>query len=273
MINIRRSSSNCLGWRIEPGFSIILHKKDLDVIEQIKKFYGVGSIYSGSHAQFSVRSFKELSVIINHFDKYPLITQKQADYLLFREVFFMIESGEHLTAEGIAKIVALKASLNKGLSEELKIAFPNVIPASKLQIKNSKISDPNWLAGFTSGEGSFKFSIRKSQTHSSGYQVHLRFTLTQHRRDEQFLRSLEDYLNYGKVYEDRDTYQYQVQKFEDNWEKIVPFFFSKYPIIGVKALDFQDWCKACEIVKLKSHLTDEGISKIREIKEGMNKGR
>jgi len=88
------------------------------VIEQIKKLYGVGSIYSGSYAQFSVRSFKELSVIINHFDKYPLITQKQADYLLFREVFFMIESREHLTTEGMAKIVALKASLNKGLSCE-----------------------------------------------------------------------------------------------------------------------------------------------------------
>lgn len=114
------------------------------MLEQIKVFFGVGSIYShGSRVQYSVRTLNELSRIINHFDKYPLITQKQADYLLFREVFLMLEGKEHLTTQGIAKIVALKASLNKGLSDELKVAFPNIIPASRLIIKNSKISDPN----------------------------------------------------------------------------------------------------------------------------------
>ena len=35
---------------------------------------------------------------------------------------------EHLTIEGLHKIVAIKASLNLGLSEELKVAFTNVIP-------------------------------------------------------------------------------------------------------------------------------------------------
>ena len=95
------------------------------MLEQIKTFFGVGNIYSqSSHVLFSVRSLKELPAIINHFDKYPLITQKQADYLLFREVFFMIEAKEHLTTQGMSKIVALKASLNKGLSDELKVAFP-----------------------------------------------------------------------------------------------------------------------------------------------------
>ena len=273
MVNIARSASNRLGWRVQPVFSIILNKKDIGVLEQIKVFFGVGSIYShGSRVQYSVRTLNELSRIINHFDKYPLITQKQADYLLFREVFLMLEGKEHLTTQGIAKIVALKASLNKGLSDELKVAFPNIIPASRLIIKNSKISDPNWLAGFASGEGSFNISIRKSKTHSSGYQVHLKFTITQHWRDEQLLRSLVDYLDCGKVYKDGETFQYQVQKFTDHTENIIPFF-SKYLIIGVKALDFQDWCKACEIVKLKDHLTDEGISKISTIKMGMNKGR
>lgn len=197
------------------------------MLEQIKDFLGVGSIYSqGSHVQFMVRSFKELSSVLNNFDKYHLITQKQADYLLFKEIILMIESREHLTTQGMAKIVALKASLNKGLSDELKVAFPNITPAPKLLIKNpceADVPDPNWLAGFTSGEGSFNISIRKSKTHLSGYQVHLKFTLTQHRRDEQLLRSLVDYLDCGKVYKDGDTFQYQVQKFTDNTEKIVPF--------------------------------------------------
>ena len=210
------------------------------MLEQIKVSLGVGSIYShGSQVQFSVRSLKELSRIINHFDKYPLITQKQADYLLFREVTLMLEGKEHLTTQGMAKVVALKASLNRGLSDELKVAFPNIIPASRLTIKSYCVSDPNWLAGFASGEGSFNISIRKSNTHLSGYQVHLKFTLTQHWRDEQLLISLVDYLGCGKVYKDGETFQYQVQKFTDHTEYIIPFF-SKYPIIGVKAQDYHD---------------------------------
>jgi len=35
---------------------------------------------------------------------------------------------EHLTIEGLQKIVNIKATINRGLSEELKVAFTNVIP-------------------------------------------------------------------------------------------------------------------------------------------------
>jgi hypothetical protein len=177
-----------------------------------------------------------------------------------------------LTPDGLDKIVSLKTSLNRGLSEELKTAFPETMSASRLIIKNNKISDPHWLAGFTSGEGCFNVIIRKSNTHSSGFQVMLRFSLTQHCRDEQLMKSIVDYLDCGNVYKDGQAFQYQVQKFSDNSEKILPFF-TKWPIIGVKALDFKDWCKVCEIVKLKGHLTNEGVNKIREIQSGMNRSR
>jgi hypothetical protein len=38
-----------------------------------------------------------------------------------------MDKGEHLTNEGLIKIVNLKASLNKGLSDKLKIYFPKTI--------------------------------------------------------------------------------------------------------------------------------------------------
>lgn len=52
-------------------------------------------------------------------------------------------SKKHLTKEGLLQIVALKASLNKGLSDQLKEAFPNIIPIKRLNILNSKVKDPN----------------------------------------------------------------------------------------------------------------------------------
>ena len=39
----------------------------------------------------------------------------------------IMQRGEHLTIEGIQKIVNIRASLNKGLTTVLKTAFPNSI--------------------------------------------------------------------------------------------------------------------------------------------------
>jgi hypothetical protein len=59
-----------------------------------------------------VQSIKDIAVIVEHFDKYPLITQKQGDYLLFKMAVNLILNKEHLTIEGLRKIVAIRASMN-----------------------------------------------------------------------------------------------------------------------------------------------------------------
>lgn len=59
-----------------------------------------------------------------------------------------MENREHLTLEGLRKIVALKSILNTGtLSEELKVAFPD-LDTSKLALsflteKIPKVADPS----------------------------------------------------------------------------------------------------------------------------------
>ena len=57
-------------------------------------------------------------------DKYPLLTQKRADYLLFKSVVQLMNNKEHLTSEGLIKIISIKASINNGLSSVLTEAFP-----------------------------------------------------------------------------------------------------------------------------------------------------
>jgi hypothetical protein len=47
----------------------------------------------------------------------------------------------------------------------------------------------------------------------------------------------------------------------------------KYPLQGSKLLNFKDFKKVVEIVKVKEHLTEQGINKIKEIKSNMNEGR
>ena len=62
------------------------------------------------------------------------------------------------------------------------------------------------------------------------------------------------------------------KKFSYIIEKIIPFF-NKYPILGVKYLDFLDFCKVAQIMKNKNHLTKDGLEKIKLIKTEMNRNR
>lgn len=179
---------------------------------------------------------------------------------------------EHLTIEGLQKLVAIKASMNLGLSDELKAAFPDTIAVQRPLVQNKIIEDPNWLAGFTTAEGCFMVSISASKTNSSGFKVELTFQLTQHARDEKLMRSLIKFLDCGKVSKRLDGCDFKVRKFNDLTGKIIPFF-QKYPIQGIKGKDLEDFYKVAELMKMRAHLTSKGLELVRQIKVGMNTGR
>jgi hypothetical protein len=95
----------------------------------------VGNIFthysSRKLVRYSVQSIEHLVKIIQHFDLYPLITQKLADYILFKEAYNLILNKQHLTLLGLRKIVAIKASLNNGLSDKLKAAFAYIVAVDR----------------------------------------------------------------------------------------------------------------------------------------------
>jgi hypothetical protein len=264
-----------LGWRAACRFAINLHKKDLSLLKDIKDFFAVGNIsFTGKDSvMYRVESLEGLVVIINHFDKYPLITKKLADYTLFKLAYNLIKNKNHLTEKGLLELVALKAVLNKGLSLDLSKAFPNIIPISRPEVSISKIINPFWLAGFVEAEGCFSVTIFKSKTSKFGEAVKLSFILTQNVRDEDLMKSLIEYLGCGyTTLENRGTIDFKVTKISNIRDVIIPFF-NKYPLQGVKSKDFSDFCKAVDIVGNKAHLSKEGLDQIRIIKNRMNTNR
>jgi len=165
--------------------------------------------------------------------------------------------------------------LNRSLSEKLKTAFPDVVPVTRLIIKDQKIKNPgasSWLAGFAAAEGYFKVSIYKSKDYKLGFQVQLCFILTQDGRDEKLLRSFIKYLECGEVYQNRTWCDFKVTKLSDIIKKIIPLF-KNYPTQGDKAKNFEDFCKVAELIKQKKDLMADGLEQIRIIKAGMNRGR
>ena len=105
-----------------------------------------------------------------------------------------------------------------------------------------------------------------------GEAVLLTFQLTQHLRDEPLIRRLADYLNCGRISKNREGIYLDVTKFSDLTVKVLPLL-KNHPILGIKSLDFEDFCKVAELTKNKAHLTYPGMDEIRKIKAGMNTAR
>jgi len=183
----------------------------------------------------------------------------------------MMKRREHLTASGLQKIINIRATINRGLTPVLKEAFPNSVAVPRPQLlnlhsipsgkgeatpdtqdKNTTALEacrvenqstlalhPSWVAGFTSGDGTFIVSIRAPKTLKVGARVSIIFAITQHIRDELLLKSLVNFFLCGQAYSYESHTEFKSQSFIDNYEKILPFF-RKYPILGVKSRDFED---------------------------------
>lgn len=126
---------------------------------------------------------------------------------------------------GLNKLVAIKASNNKGLPDQLKDTFPNIEPINREVVVNNEIPDPYWLAGFTSGEGCFLVRVFNSSNHRTGYLVQLRFQITQQSRDKVLMENIVKYLSCGNISIRGNIVDFQVTRFTDITEKIIPFFF------------------------------------------------
>jgi LAGLIDADG endonuclease len=295
-----------LGWRIQSKFQICLHVRDLPLLLKIKHFFrGIGSVsVSGDLAFYSVSSVKDLvNIIVPHFLNYPLLTQKGADFILFKQIVELMDNRAHLTVEGFNKIINIKAAMNLGLSDSFKSEFkeralPPVHLRNELKptahkqgkqldpafvaanaaierplIQTEIIPDPNWISGFVDGEGTFDIKIYSSKT-NVGFAVQLRFRIPQHERDSKLIELIMKYFGSGSIekHTRHPAITLVINKFSTVIEQIIPFFES-YPLKGVKFYDYLDWCNVAKIMSNKVHLTQEGLNLIRTIKSGMNKGR
>jgi len=273
MLGFFKSDTYRMGYQIQAIFKIALRSSDLDLLSQVQKFFGLGKItkHGETSSQYTVKSLKDLETIIAHFDNYPLLGQKWADYTLFKSAVQLIKDKEHLNKQGFNKLLCIRDSMNLGLSEELKLNFPDIQPVPRPLVPKINNINPNWIAGLTSGDGCFHISIRNSPTTKWGKSVVLKFHIIQHSKDIELMEMLISTLGCGRIELrlNQSAVYFVVTNFKDVFEKIIPLF-NKYPIKGVKALDFADFKKVLGLMHNKEHLTEQGLSKIQSIKLSMN---
>lgn len=97
--------------------------------------------------------------------------------------------------EGLKKTLSFKAALNNGLSDQLKAAFPGIVPVLRPQVNKPKMLDPYWISGFVDAEGCFHVTLINN---SKGAGLILK--VTQHTRDAELLKIFVYYFRCGRYY-------------------------------------------------------------------------
>ncbi len=116
-------------WRFKVVFEILLDVRDIYILEAIKEYFGLGTIYiSGNKATYRIIRISDLLVIINHFKSYPLIFLKLVVFGLWSEVVLLMSQKRHLNSCTFNYIMTIYAALGRGPSKAVMESFPNLIP-------------------------------------------------------------------------------------------------------------------------------------------------
>lgn len=268
---------------ISSTYKVAQDYKDLNILYDLQNYFSCGNItIHKSEVRFEIMgSEKALKYVIPHFDKYPQITQKNADYLLWKEIIVIQNKKQHLALDGLQKCLSLKASLNKGFNPTFKTLFPNIIPNPRaLGPFAQAIINPYWLSGFTAGDGSFFIVISKNRFGGSslrspgptncktGYQVSAGWNIGQHIKDIDQLYKIKDYQCCGIVYKEKLLGRVVVKKLVDIQNFIIPHY-AKYPLCNNKQDSFITWCEIIKKIENKEHQTEKGLNEIRILRENM----
>jgi len=271
-IKLNSNNSKKLVRQIQLSFEICVHIKDIDLLYKLKSFFGeAGSISIPStrkDARLKITRLDEIfNFIVPHFKQYPLQGVKKLNYDLWLKCAELMLNKKHLQEEGLNKILSIKSVLNNGFSDKLKAAFPSVktIDRPVLDVVNIPLN-PNYVSGFTEGEGCFYVVITPNNQVIASYIIEL------HKRDLPLLYSIQKfYGGAGSINTalKRDSARFSVSRKSDLINKVLPHF-DAYILQGNKLKNYLIFREIVLLINSKAHLTPEGLNKIKLLKEGLN---
>jgi hypothetical protein len=205
--------TDSLKWKVRTSFEINLHEKDAEILYKIQSFFGVGGIYNRSPPGGSPRGWydRKISVyrvtnvnylndvIIPHFTKYPLISKKGLDFVLWSSVIKIILNKDHLTKAGFLTILSYYASINRGVSKKVLKYYPNVLPFPKPIINLPDNLNPQWVSGFVAGDGGFSIYTRPAKDYLLLEKVDCRFHIAQHSKDIELMKLFIKFFNLSYI--------------------------------------------------------------------------
>ena len=107
------------GFQVLPEFTVVQHNRDVQILHALKSHFGCGvvRVNHGDRMAYRVRGIKDLNEhIVPFFNKHPLKTRKNVEFIKFRRILDLMQKGVHLNAEGVAEVRSIASQMNRGSS-------------------------------------------------------------------------------------------------------------------------------------------------------------
>ena len=115
-ISFSKREKFLVGWETKPSFSVSQNEDRAQILFLIQKVFKCGFIrrdYSDKTLKYEVRSLNDLVCkVIPHFEKYPLLSEKQKDFEFFKKVCYLMQKELHKNKNGLRKILDLAFRMN-----------------------------------------------------------------------------------------------------------------------------------------------------------------
>lgn len=132
--------------------------------------------------------------------------------------------------------------------------------------------NPNYITGFTDGEGCFIVGISSDPRCKTGFRVKATFQIGLHEKDLALLEQIKLFFGVGNITKlGAESIQYRVSGLEDLY--LIIDHFNNYPLLTYKHYDYLLFKEVIALMKEGKHLSLEGINKIVSIKAVLNRGK
>ena len=243
---ILRNSKNKLNY---PSIQIAFHSKDFPLVLLLQKNLHAGSIYKLKGKRSYILSFNSY-----------------ADVLLVTTII----NGFMRTCK-INRLHVLIDYLNK---KDLS----NCI--EKKPLDTSSFLQNSWLAGFIEAEGHFALRVQKDKY----IKIECRFELEQSAVDfyglscKDLMTSISTFLEASLklvplTSKKNKFFSYRLRTLNKSSNSLLIAYLDKYPLFGVKYLDYLDWSAAYRLFLKNEHLDINNFEMIKNIKDNMNDSR
>ena len=271
------------GYKYSLNFKVTQKNHSKGILLDIQKFFSCGNISIDNKKEntykFSVNKINDIiNIILPHFDKYPLLTSKDLDYLDFKKVAFFIKSNLHLKENYKNIIQSIKDNMNSKRSFEERWNF-FIIKEKEAAFGIIKLKN-EWVQAFIDGEGCFHFGIANTVNRLKSYQALTpTLSISQSNHSVKLLKAFINFFGYGYLkpkYEislENAKASRSVNRYIINQSSTVISFVDKYPMLTRKHLDYLDWKTLIKLKTEKAYRNNKGRLLIKQIKDSMNSGR
>jgi len=258
-------------------FAIYMHKDDTPMLKAVALRLKVGYVNIGDHfASYSVTSKEDLVKLFSIFDRFPLNTSKNLNYLMLKkgyQLYFNRKTSGEVSSDITQEILALKDQMNTKRN------------SFKQPESHRVIITPYWLLGFVEAEGYFSVATKSHR---------LEFGIGQTATELNVLEAIQEFIlnlpgsykitrsdtnavslnldNKAKNANSKPMAKIQVYKTDFITNILVPFF-DNLNWLSKKELDYIDWKWILAIKNQGKHFTDEGKELISLISKRTNRNR